>query len=114
MGVAGQIGENLLRAIERTLGVDHPLALAQRHEPVGEGLGIGQIDMLAEELELTGTMGVLQLFEEATPEQPREYPDREEEPRLAGHPAVGIEREAAAGHDAVNMRMMGQGRTHRV
>jgi hypothetical protein len=30
-----------------------------------------QIDVLAEELELTGTMGVIELFEEAAPEQPR-------------------------------------------
>ena len=65
MGVAGQIGENLLRSGEGALGVDDPLTLAQRHEPVGEGLGVGQIDVLAKELELTGTMGVLQRVDDA-------------------------------------------------
>jgi hypothetical protein len=54
---------------EGALGVDDPLALSQRHEPVGEGLGIGQIHVLAEELQLPVTMQVLQFFEEATPEQ---------------------------------------------
>ena len=66
--------------------------------------------MLAEELELTVAMGALELFEEATPEETREHPHREEEPRLARHPPIGIERETAAGHDAVHMRMMSQGR----
>src|ERR1700677_1047481 len=99
MGVALQIGENLLRSCERSLGVDHPLALAHWCEPVGEGIGVGQIEVLAEELELAVAMGVLELFEEAAPEQPREHPDREEEARLARHPAVGIRCEAAAGHD---------------
>ena len=110
MGVARQIGENLLGSCERALGVDHPLALTQRYEPVGEGLGVGQIDVIAEELQLPVTMQVLQFFEEATSEQAREHPDREEEPRLARHPPIGIRREAAAGHDAVHMRMVGQGR----
>src|SRR5450432_3155543 len=66
--------------------------------------------MLAEELELPAPMGVLQLFEEAAPEQTREHSYGEEEPRLARHPPVGIGREAAAGHDAVHMLMIGQSR----
>ena len=110
MGVAGQIGEHLLRSCERALGVDDPLALAQRHEPVGKGLGVGQIEVIAEELQLPATMQVLEFFEEAAPEQARQHPHREEEPRLARHPAIGIGREAAAGYDAVHMRMMGQRR----
>src|SRR5271167_381612 len=110
MGVAGQIGENLLRSRERSLGIDDPLALAHWCEPVGEGLGVGQIDVLTEELQLAVTMQVLELFEEAAPEEAREYPDREEEAWLARHPAVGIRREAAARHDAVHMRMMSQRR----
>ena len=53
----------------------------------------------------------LQLFEEAASEQSREDSDREEEPWLTGHPPVRIGREATAGHDAMHMRMMGQGRS---
>src|ERR1019366_2715106 len=40
----------------------------------------------------------------------RESTRTEEEPRLARHPPVGIEGEAAAGYDAVNVRMMSQRR----
>ena len=41
MGVARQIGENLLRSCEGALGVDDPLALAKRCEPVRERIGVG-------------------------------------------------------------------------
>src|SRR5271166_6679552 len=106
MGVARQIGEHLLGPRERALGVDDPLTLAQRHEPAGEGLRIGQIEVLAEELQLSVAMQLLEFLEKAAPEEAREHPDREEEARLARHPAVGTLREAAAGHDAVHVRMV--------
>jgi hypothetical protein len=69
MGVAGQISKNLLWACEGALGVDDPLALTERCEPVRERIGVGQIDVLAEELQESVTMGVLKFLEEATPEQ---------------------------------------------
>jgi hypothetical protein len=47
-----------------------------------------------------------QRFEEAAPEQAREHPYRQEEARSARHPAIGIQGEAAAGHDAAYMRMV--------
>jgi hypothetical protein len=91
--------------------VDHPLALSQRHQPIGEGLGVGQIHVLTKELQLSIPMQVLKFFEEATPEQSRQDPHREEEPRLARHPPAGIRRNAAAGYDAVHVWMVSQGRT---
>ena len=69
MGIARQIGEHRFGSSEGALGIDHPLALAQRREPVGEGLRVRQTGVLAEELELAVTMGVLELFEEAAPKQ---------------------------------------------
>ena len=39
-----------------------------RCEPIGEGDSVGQIDVLAKELELAVTMIVLELFEEASSE----------------------------------------------
>src|SRR5581483_1638261 len=44
------------RSREGALGVDDPLALAQWLEVLGEGFGIGERGVLAEELELTGVM----------------------------------------------------------
>ena len=59
-------------------------------------------------------MQVLQLFEEATPEEPGQYSDGEEEPWLARYPPLGIGREAATGYDAVHVRMMSQRGSPRV
>ncbi len=109
VGVAREISEDGLGSCEGALGVDDPLALTERCEPIGEDSGIGQIDVLAEELELSAPMGVLELFEEAAPEQAREHPHREEEPSLAGDPAFGIKRKTTARHDAVHMWMVGEG-----
>src|SRR5271168_5567402 len=108
MGVTRQIGENLLRCWEGALGVDDPLTLTHWGEPVGECIRVGQIDVLAEELQLPVTMQVLELFEEAPAKQAREHPYRKEEPRLAGQPPIGIGRKPAARHDAMHMRMVSQ------
>ena len=54
VGVARQVGQHRLGAGEGPLGVDHPLALAQRRQPAREGRGVGQRRMLAEELQLPG------------------------------------------------------------
>jgi hypothetical protein len=53
------------KAFNESEGVDDPFTLAQRHEPVGKGIGVGQIYVLAEELQLSVTMQLLQFFEEA-------------------------------------------------
>ncbi|MGC2033311.1 MAG: hypothetical protein WA642_25070 [Steroidobacteraceae bacterium] len=44
--IAGLNGRRWRRLMQK-------LALTERCEPVGEGIGVGQIDMLAEELQLT-------------------------------------------------------------
>jgi hypothetical protein len=56
-------------------------------------------------------MRVLKLFEEAAPKQTRQHPYQEEKTRLAGYPPIGVERKAAAGHDAGHVRMVSQCRT---
>ena len=113
MRVARQVGEHGGGACERALGVDDPFALTQRREPLSKARGIGQLGVIAEELQLATAMRVLQLFEEAPPEQAREHADWQKEPRLARHPAIGIARQPAARHDAVHMRMMRQCRSLR-
>ena len=55
-------------------------------------------------------MGGGQLLQEQSPEQPREHADGEEEAGPAGYPALAVERDAAARHDDVHMRMMGERR----
>ena len=47
-----------------------------------------------------------ELAQEQSPEQAREHPHRQEEAGPARHPARAIERDAAARHDHVHVRMM--------
>ena len=79
----------------------------------GEGGGISQAGEIAEEAKLAGLEGVLQTLEEQSPEQARQNPHGQEKSRPAGDPSLvpglsrgRLERQAAARHDAVDMRMM--------
>ncbi len=49
-------------------------------------------------------------FEEEAAEQAREHPHRQKEAALAGDPARTVRRQAAAGNDDVDVRMVGQRR----
>ena len=51
-----------------------------------------------------------QLLQEAPPEQARQHPHRQEEPRPARHPGLAVGREPAARHDGVHMRVVRQRR----
>ena len=51
-----------------------------------------------------------ELLQEQPAEQAREHAHRQEEARPARHPALAVERDAAARHDHVDMRMMGERR----
>ena len=68
--IAGQIGQHRLGPGERALGIDDPLALAKRCEPVGEDPCVGKRSVFAKELQPARAMHVRELFEEAPPEQP--------------------------------------------
>src|SRR6266702_8203121 len=69
--VAGQIGEHGHRTGKWALGIDDPFARSQWCEPVGESARVGECGVLAEELQPTGAMRLIECFEEATPKQPR-------------------------------------------
>ena len=53
----------------------------------------------------------IELLQEQSAEQAREHAHRQEEAGPARHPALAVERDAAARHDHVDMRMMGERRT---
>lgn len=50
--IARQVGQHCLGTGKWTLGIDHPLALPLRGQPTLECTGIGQVLVLAKELEL--------------------------------------------------------------
>ena len=66
--------------------------------------------MIAEEVEAAGVVGRGEPLQEQPPEQPREHAHGQEEARPAGDPALAVEREAAARHDHVHVRVMGERR----
>ena len=57
---------------------------------------------------IAGFEGSPQLVEEQPAEEPREHADRQEEAGPAGDPSRAIERQSAARHDAMDVRMMVQ------
>jgi hypothetical protein len=106
MGVAAEIGERLARAAERRLGVDHPIDAAQFGDTRVESGVVGEARERTGEAQPAGVIGVLQVAQKEPAEQARENPHRQEEGGAAGDPARAIERGAAAGHDAMDMRVM--------
>src|SRR6478672_11051132 len=62
VGIARQVGQHCGWTSKRTLGIDDPFALSQRREPAGKGVGIGERDMLAEELQAAAAMELVKLL----------------------------------------------------
>jgi hypothetical protein len=108
MGIAAEIGQHLLGVAEGWLGVDDPIDAPQLAEPACEGDGFGECRKLAEETEFAGREVGAQRVEEEPPEQPREDTHRQKEAGSAGHPARTVERWTAAGHDAMDVRVVMQ------
>ena len=109
VGVATEIGQHLLRPAERRLCIDDPFDAPQVAEATSEAGRFGEVGEIAEQAELASVEGGAQLVEEQPAEQPREDADRQEEAGPAGDPAGAVGRQATAGHDAMDMRMMLQG-----
>lgn len=53
-------------------------------------------------------MGRLELVQEQAPVEAREHAHGQEEARPAGDPCLAVRREATAGHDTVDVRMVRQ------
>lgn len=109
MRVTAEIGERLARATERRLGVDHPIDAAQFGETCVEEAGVGETGEVTGEAQPAGFEGVLQVTQEQPPEQPGKDADGQKEAGSAGDPVRAIERRATTGHDAMDIRVMGQG-----
>jgi hypothetical protein len=111
VGIARQISQHGLWPAERALGIDDPLSSAQRRQIGRERLRIGESGVIAEEPQMAGLVDRKQLLQEQPSEQAREHADRQEEAGPARYPALAVKRDAAARHDHVDVRMMGQRRT---
>ncbi len=106
MRVAAQIVEHLPRAAEGRFRVDDPVGLRGGCEPCGEGFGVSERRELAVETQCIGVKGAAKLFEEQTPEQPREHSNGQEEAGTTGDPAFVAQSNAATRYDTVYVGMM--------
>ena len=87
------------------------LGLAQRREIGREGLRIGETRRCRRRsCRRPAWCAATQRLQEQPPEQAREHPHRQEEAGPARDPARAVERYAAARHDHVDVRMVGQRR----
>ena len=85
--------------------------LAQGLEPVPKYLRVSEVAVLAEEAQFTVPMRLGECLKKQTPEQARQYPYRQEEAGLASDPALTIGGKASARDNAVDVGMVGQGRS---
>ena len=106
VGVAGQIGEHRFGSAERALCVDDPLGVAQWRHKRGEGLGVAEMGVVAEEVEAGGGVGCGEHLQEQSAEQSREHAHRQEEAGPTRQLARAVQRDAAARHDDVDVRVM--------
>src|SRR3954447_16839200 len=106
MGVPPDISEHLLRPGERLLRVDHPLRPARRRQVAQERGPLLELLQAGEEPQLAGGERLLQLVQEKAAEQPGQHPDRQEEAWAAGDPFAAVGRDAAAGYEAMQVRVV--------
>ena len=106
VGVARQISQHRFGAAERALAIDVPLGLVQRSQIGCEGSRIIEVGVGAEERQASGAVGCEELVQEQSPEQAREHRCCQEKLWAARYPAFAVERDAAARHDHVHMRVM--------
>lgn len=106
MGVAREIGQELLGTGEGLFRIDDPFGCAQRCKSGGKCLRLIETHEIGKELQFTGFECCRQTFEEQPPEQAREHANRKEESGLAGNPTLAVRRHAATRNDAVHMRMV--------
>ena len=109
MGVAAEIAENLLRSGEGRLGVDHPVDGSQGIEAGSKGAGLGQAGESAGEAKFAVGSGTPRRW---CRNSVRNVSERtrtgRKNPRRAGDPACLVGCDAAAGDDAVQVRVVVQ------
>ena len=106
VGVARQIGQHSLGPGERSLGVDVPLGVVERLEPRFERTPVGELGVRAEELQVAGLVRGLQHRQHLAAEELRQHRHGQQIVLRAADPPRSIERDAAAGHDHVHVRVM--------
>lgn len=109
VGVAGEILEDRLGAIERWLGVDDPLGATGLAQKLLEGLAVTVTGESSVELQGAVSERGAEARCELAPEEAAENAHGQEEARSAGLPGASVVGQAAGGEHTVHVRMMDQG-----
>ena len=105
VGVAAEILQHVLGSTEGRFGVDHPFLLLERRQVTGKGEWICERSEVAEELEFSGGVGLLQGVQKQSAEELAEDLNGEKEFAAARDPAFVIGGQATGGDNAVEVRM---------
>src|SRR5437868_3977207 len=115
MRIATETSQHLLWSTEGRLGIDDPLDATDFGKATSEGGLLGESGEITEKAEIAGVEGGLEVFEEEPTEEPRQHAHRQEEAWPASDPACApglrrgrLERQAATGHDTMQVRVMMQ------
>jgi hypothetical protein len=106
--VAGEIGQNVLGAVEGGLGVDDPLGAAGFVEKTLERGGTPAGSEATVELQPTCSERVFEPCYELAAEEAAEHAHREEEARSAGLPSASIVGQASCWDHTVHVRMVNE------
>ncbi len=82
MGIPRQVGQHRLWTREGTFGIDDPFHASGGRQVTSEGRRVCQVLELP--VKRKASVCTEELFKEPSSEQSRQYPDRQEEPLLAG------------------------------
>jgi len=107
MGVSAEVTKDLIGSAERRLAIDHPSERVKLADQTSEQLGLSHATKQSVELELSGSVSLLERFQELAAENFAENALGKKEAGISrAHPAGVIARQATGGHDAVNVGMM--------
>ena len=105
MRVASQILQRVFGSFPRRLGVDDPLLVIQRSQPRPEcPVRLERLQPPGER-QLAATMGLFEKRQKLSAEHSAEQFDRHEEAARTTDPPRAVQRDPAAGDDAMQMRM---------
>lgn len=108
VGVAREIREHLIRPRERALGVDHPIVAMERLQEGAKYIDVAEIGMIAEEAKRAVDVRGDKALKHQAPKQPRQHAHGQKEIGPAWDPSLTVGCNAAAGDDAMHMRVMGE------
>ena len=106
MGVSAEITKHLFGSAERGLAIYDPPQSEQLMDEALKHPGLRPAAEPAIESQLSGSVSLLETFDEFAAKDYAEYVFGKEEARISGaHPVRVVVGEAAGGHDAMHMRM---------